>query len=69
MGRLRGAGMDASGDRSGFISTYFPAPVKWPALAIWFPIGLFLIRPLDRWLINSSRAYVLASTTYVLIAR
>jgi SAM-dependent methyltransferase len=52
-----------------FISTYFPAPVKWPALAIWFPIGLFLIRPLDRWLINSNRAYVLASTTYVLIAR
>jgi SAM-dependent methyltransferase len=52
-----------------FISTYFPAPLRWPALALWLPIGLFLIRPLDRWLVNSDKAYVLASDTYVLIAK
>jgi SAM-dependent methyltransferase len=52
-----------------FISTYFPAALKWPALALWFPIGLFLVRPLDRWLVNNDKAYVLASDTYVLIAK
>jgi SAM-dependent methyltransferase len=52
-----------------FISTYFPAPLKWPALALWFPIGLFLIRPLDRWLVNNDKAYMLATDTYVLIAK
>jgi hypothetical protein len=52
-----------------FISTYFPAPLRWPALALWLPIGLFLICPLDRWLVNSDKAYVLASDTYVLIAK
>jgi SAM-dependent methyltransferase len=52
-----------------FISTYFPAPLKWPMLALWFPVGLFLVRPLDRWLVNSEKAFVLASTTYVLIAK
>jgi SAM-dependent methyltransferase len=52
-----------------FISTYSPRFFKWPLLALWFPIGLFLIRPLDRWLVNSNEAHVLASTTYVLIGK
>jgi SAM-dependent methyltransferase len=52
-----------------FISTYSPRFMKWPLLTLWFPIGLFLIRPLDRWLVSNNEAHVLASTTYVLIGK
>src|SRR5947207_2369549 len=52
-----------------FLSTYLPLVLRWPALAAWTIFSLMFIRPLDRWLASSDQAYVLASTTYVLVRK
>jgi len=51
-----------------FIAHYTPRPLRWPARAVWFVIGNML-RPLDKWLSSRPDAYLIASTTYVLVAK
>jgi SAM-dependent methyltransferase len=52
-----------------FIAQYSPRLLRWPARAAWFVIGNMLVRPLDRWLSGRDDAYVVASTTYVLLRK
>jgi SAM-dependent methyltransferase len=52
-----------------FIAQYSPRLLRWPARAAWFVIGNIFVRPLDRWLSSREDAYVIASTTYVLISK
>jgi ubiquinone/menaquinone biosynthesis C-methylase UbiE len=52
-----------------FIAQYTLGPFKWPARAIWHVVANVLIRPLDKWLSERSDAYIVASTTYVLLAK
>jgi SAM-dependent methyltransferase len=52
-----------------FISEYSPRVIRWPARAAWYLFANAFIRPLDRWLNQRENAYVLASTTYVLLEK
>ena len=52
-----------------FVAQYTPRLLNWPARAAWHVIGNTLVRPLDRWLTNRPDACVVASTTYVLLAK
>lgn len=52
-----------------FLSEYTPRPLRWPARAAWYVVASALVRPLDRWLNTRENAYVLASTTYVLLEK
>jgi SAM-dependent methyltransferase len=58
-----------SGTVATFIAEYTPQPLRWPARATWAVLSRLLVRPLDRWLNAKDNAYVMASTTYVLIKR
>jgi ubiquinone/menaquinone biosynthesis C-methylase UbiE len=52
-----------------FIAEYPPRFIRWPARAIWYAMSHTMLRPLDRWLSSRKNSYVVASTTYVLIAK
>jgi hypothetical protein len=52
-----------------FVAQYTPRGLNWPARAAWHVIGNLLVRPLDRWLAARPDAYVVASTTYVLLLK
>ncbi len=52
-----------------FVFQYTPRLLHWPARAAWYVIGNLFVRPLDRWLTPRPDAYVVASTTYVLISK
>jgi SAM-dependent methyltransferase len=52
-----------------YIAQYAPRWLRWPARAAWWAFARLLIRPLDRWLSERDDAYVLASTTYVLVSK
>ena len=52
-----------------FLAEYTPRPLRWLARGGWYVLASTLIRPLDRWLNRRDNAYVLASTTYVLIRK
>ena len=54
---------------SAFVFQYTPRLLHWPARAAWYVIGNLFVRPLDRWLTPRADAYVVASTTYVLLAK
>jgi hypothetical protein len=64
-----GPGFAVSGVVASFIGHYAPRILRWPARATWFVLSGALIRPLDRWLAEREDAFVVASTTYVLIAK
>ena len=64
-----GPGWAVGGVVATFIAQYTPRPLKWPARAACYVINNLLVRPLDRWLSSRPDAYVLASTTYVLISK
>lgn len=64
-----GPGWAVTGIVAAFISQYTPHLLRWPARAAWYVIGNALVRPLDRWLSARPNAYVVASTTYVLISK
>jgi SAM-dependent methyltransferase len=68
-GTCVGPGWAVAGIVAAFIGQYTPRFVRWPARAVWFVIAGALVRPLDRWLASREDSYVLASTTYVLIAK
>jgi SAM-dependent methyltransferase len=68
-GTCVGPGFAVSGIIASFISHYSPRLVRWPARAAWFVVSGIFIRPLDRWLAERSDAFVVASTTYVLISK
>jgi SAM-dependent methyltransferase len=52
-----------------FVAQYTPRLLNRPARVAWRVIANALIRPLDKWLSERPDAYVVASTTYVLLAR
>ena len=52
-----------------FISEYSPKPLRWPLRAAWSVLANVFVRPLDHWLNKRENAYVLASTTYVLLSK
>jgi SAM-dependent methyltransferase len=52
-----------------FISQYAPRLLHWPARAAWYVISNLMVRPLDKWLSPRPDAYVVASTTYVLLSK
>lgn len=52
-----------------YIEQYAPRWMFWPARATWWLFGRLFLRPLDRWLSERDDAYVVASTTYVLVAK
>jgi SAM-dependent methyltransferase len=64
-----GPGFAVSGVVASFLRHYTPRLLRWPACAIWFIVSGVLIRPLDRWLAERDNAFVVASTTYVLITK
>lgn len=64
-----GPGFAVSGVVASFIGHYAPRILRWPARAAWFVVSGVLIRPLDRWLAERDDAFVVASTTYVLIEK
>jgi SAM-dependent methyltransferase len=68
-GACVGPGFAVSGVVASFIGHYAPRILRWPARAAWFVISGALIRPLDRWLAERDDAFVVASTTYVLIEK
>lgn len=68
-GTCVGPGEAVAGIISAFIAQYTPRVLKWPARAAWFVIASVFVRPLDRWLSARDDSYVVASTTYVLIAK
>jgi len=68
-GTCVGPGWAVAGIVAAFIAQYTPLILRWPVRAAWSVIGNTLIRPLDRWLSNRKDAYVVASTTYVLISK
>ena len=51
-----------------FIDEYFPYLLKKPIRYLWATVGLF-IRPLDKYLGRKKNAYILASTTYVIVEK
>jgi SAM-dependent methyltransferase len=54
---------------SAFIGQYSPRLLAWPARATWWAVSRLFIRPLDRWLAERGDAYVIASTTFVLVRK
>jgi SAM-dependent methyltransferase len=52
-----------------YIAQYTPRWLRGPARTAWWIMASLFIRPLDRWLSERDDAYVLASTTYVLLAK
>lgn len=52
-----------------FIAQYTPRVIRWPARALWYGFSHLFVRPLDRWLSSRPDAYVVASTTYVLVEK
>lgn len=52
-----------------FIAQYCPKIIRWPARAAWGAFANLFIRPLDKWLGTRDDAYVIASTTYVLLLK
>jgi SAM-dependent methyltransferase len=52
-----------------FIGQYTPSPLKRPAWVVWRMTANVLIRPLDKWLSERPDAYVVASTTFVLLTK
>jgi SAM-dependent methyltransferase len=52
-----------------FIAQYTPRLLRWLARALWYAVSYTLVRPLDRWLSSRPDAYVVASTTYVLVTK
>jgi len=52
-----------------YITQHAPRWFRWPARAVWWAFAKLFIRPLDRWLSERDDAYVLASTTYVLVTK
>lgn len=51
-----------------FIREYTPHLLRWPVRVMWYILGNML-RPLDRWLSARPNAYIVASTTYVLVSK
>jgi SAM-dependent methyltransferase len=68
-GVAAGPAFSISGIVATFLATYPPRLLRLPARAIWFVVSGALLRPLDRWLAERDDAYVVASTTYVLIEK
>jgi SAM-dependent methyltransferase len=58
-----------AGVGAAFLAHYAPRILRWPARAGWFVLSTVLVRPLDLWLRNRDDSFVVASTTYVLIAK
>jgi SAM-dependent methyltransferase len=52
-----------------FISEYSPKLLRWPLKAAWYAVATAFVRPLDHWLNKRENAFVLASTTYVLLSK
>jgi SAM-dependent methyltransferase len=52
-----------------FISEYSPKLLRWPMRAAWHFLARAIVRPMDRWLNRRDNAFVLASTTYVLLSK
>jgi SAM-dependent methyltransferase len=52
-----------------FIAEYAPRPLRWLGRAAWYAVASVFVRPLDRWLNRRENAYVLASTTYLLLRK
>lgn len=52
-----------------YIAQYAPRWVRWFARPAWSVLGRLFLRPLDHWLSERDDAYVLASTTYVLVSK
>jgi SAM-dependent methyltransferase len=52
-----------------FLAEYSPRLIRWPMRAAWAVFANIAIRPLDRWLAGRPNAYVVASTTYLLIEK
>ena len=52
-----------------YFAQYAPRLLRWPVRAAWYVIGNLLVRPLDKWLSSHPNAYVVASTTYVLLSK
>jgi SAM-dependent methyltransferase len=64
-----GPGWAVSGIVAAFIAQYTPRWLSWPTRAAWYVVSHSLVRPLDKWLSERPDAYVVASTTYVLISK
>lgn len=52
-----------------YIGQYAPRWMSWPMRAVWWLCARLVLRPLDRWLSERDDAYVVASSTYVLVAK
>lgn len=68
-GTCVGPATAVSGVIASFVAHYSPRLLRLPARALWAGVSRVFIRPLDRWLARRPDAYVVASTTYVLIRR
>ncbi len=53
---------------SRFISEYFPAIVKYPFMAFWLLLGIFL-KPMDKIINKKENSHYMASTTYLLVEK
>jgi SAM-dependent methyltransferase len=68
-GTCVGPSYTVTGVVAAYLAHYPPSIMRWPLRAAWRVFSRVFVMPMDRWLADHRDAYVVASTTYVLIEK